>query len=42
MDLGFKRYQVTLRRTARQYLAGACRLEKLRAAEASEAGFLVE
>jgi alkylation response protein AidB-like acyl-CoA dehydrogenase len=42
VDLGFKRYQETLRRTARLYLAGACRLENLRAAEASEAGFLLE
>jgi alkylation response protein AidB-like acyl-CoA dehydrogenase len=42
VELGFKRYQETLRRTARQYLAGACGLEKLRAAEASEAGLLLE
>ena len=42
MDLGFKRYQETLRRTARAYLGEACRLENLRAAEASEAGFLLD
>ena len=39
MDLGFKRYQETLRRHARGFLAEACTLEHLRAAEASEAGF---
>jgi alkylation response protein AidB-like acyl-CoA dehydrogenase len=39
MDLGFKRYQETLRRHARGFLTDACTLEHLRAAEASEAGF---
>jgi alkylation response protein AidB-like acyl-CoA dehydrogenase len=42
MDLGFKRYQETLRRTARGYLEKACSLENLRAADASEAGFSLE
>src|SRR5205823_12202229 len=42
MDLGFKRYQETLRRTARGYLEKACGLENLRAADASEAGFSLE
>ena len=32
MDLGFKRYQETLRRTARGYLEKACSLDNLRAA----------
>jgi alkylation response protein AidB-like acyl-CoA dehydrogenase len=42
MDLGFKRYQETLRRTARAYLEKACSLENLRAADASEAGFSLD
>jgi alkylation response protein AidB-like acyl-CoA dehydrogenase len=42
VDLGFKRYQETLRRTARGFLAEACSLEHLRVAEASEAGFRLE
>jgi alkylation response protein AidB-like acyl-CoA dehydrogenase len=39
VDLGFKRFQETLRRTARAFLTEACTLERLRVAEASEAGF---
>jgi alkylation response protein AidB-like acyl-CoA dehydrogenase len=42
MDLGFKPFQETLRKTARAYLRDACSLAKLRAAEDSVEGFAPE
>jgi alkylation response protein AidB-like acyl-CoA dehydrogenase len=39
MDLGFKRYQETIRQNARRYLTEACSLANLREIDAGEAGY---